>query len=118
MQRAQPRNPQPRKKKPRNRDIKRNLDTYLPGAGIWTNRVERGRRCQECRRLIDAGEQSLRYIRGDMMYGKYEIQSEKAICPECAIPKLQKMITELQLPIDQAMQMRMKRNQPEPQTQW
>jgi hypothetical protein len=52
------------------------------------------------------------------MYGKYDIQSEKAICQTCAVSHLEKMLTELKQPIDNTMFMRMKRNQPQPQTQW
>jgi len=113
-----PQHPKSSPHKRRNRDIKINGSTYLHGAGIWTNRVERGRKCQLCRRRIEAGEQSLRYIRHDLMYGKYDIQSEKAICQTCAVSHLEKMLTELKQPIDNTMFMRMKRNQPQPQTQW
>lgn len=111
-------NPKPAPKKKRNRNINIDDSTYLSGVGIWTRRVERGRRCQLCRRTIEAGEPSLRYIRDDMVYGKFGILSEKAICPDCAIPRLQKMLDELKLPIDQTMFIRMKRNQPQPQTEW
>jgi hypothetical protein len=90
--------------------------TYM--AGIWTNKVERGRKCQSCKRNIAAGEPSLRYIRRDLEYGKYPIQSEKAICPTCAIPELENMIAELKQPIDQTMFVRMKKNQPPQKTTW
>ncbi len=105
----------PRKKR-RNRVIKINNDTYLEG--LWTAKVERGRTCQKCRQPISAGSPSLRYIRKDLKYGKYSVVSEKAICPECAIPMLEKMLDELKQPIDKQMYMRMKKNQPSPQTTW
>lgn len=103
-------------KKRRNRAISINVDTYM--AGVWTKRVERGRRCQMCRHSIVAGQQSLRYIRDDMQYGRYQVKSEKAICPDCALPILEKMIVELKQPTDQTMFIRMRKNQPQPQTKW
>jgi hypothetical protein len=87
-------------------------------AGVWTKRVERGRTCQLCRKPIDAGEQSLRYIRDDLNYGKYEIKSEKAICKSCAIPWAEKLLMELSMPRDDALYLRMKKNQPPIKTTW
>ena len=102
--------------KRRNRTIAINNNTYM--AGIWTKTVERGRKCQSCRREISAGEPSLRYIRKDMQYGKYDIQSEKAICSTCAIPAVKLILADLEQPIDQNMFIRMKKNQPQPTSKW
>jgi hypothetical protein len=106
----------PRKKKSRNRHIPINDNTFI--AGVWTNVVERGRKCQACGEPIVAGETSLRYIRNDLKYGSYNIQTEKAICKYCALPTLKRMIEDLEKPIDQTMYLRMKKNQPEAKTVW
>jgi uncharacterized protein YijF (DUF1287 family) len=71
-----------------------------------------------CEREIVAGEPSLRYIRNDLRYGKYDVESEKAICTDCAIPILTTMVVELSQPIDQTMFIRMKKNQPPVTSKW
>jgi hypothetical protein len=114
-QTQQPNQPPPKPKKYRNRAIKISANEI---AGVWTNVVERGRKCQICRQEIPAGYPSLRYIRDNMKFGDVPIQSEKAICRDCAIPKLEAMIVDLKKERDDTLYLRMKKNQPLPNTRW
>jgi hypothetical protein len=85
---------------------------------VWTNVVERGRKCQMCRHFIEAGEPSFRYIRDDIKYSTFNVSSEKAICKNCALPILERMVADLKKPRDEQLFLRMKRNQPQPKTEW
>lgn len=98
---------------PRSRAIHIDSETFFRES--WVARVQRGRTCQMCDAEIPAGRMSLRYIRKFQHFdrkkgSRYEINSEKSICPKCAILGMEKQIAKLREPDDKEMFNKIKKN--------
>lgn len=93
------------KKRSHKRDTK--LDGDVEFRDMWVKKTARGKKCSVCRTHIYGGEQSLRYIVEDAMTvsnkkgNAFRIGVERAICSNCAITNMKKMIIALETPKDE-----------------
>ena len=93
------------KKRNAKRDTRQNTDVAFHE--MWVKKTARGKKCSLCKTHIYGGEYSLRYMQEDAKSVKnksgitFRIEVERAICVDCAIKNMEKMITALKTPMDE-----------------